>query len=96
FNDIDKLILYKEDILGKLIDYDKRKSTSFMNTLKVYIFNNSNLLSTSKKLFIHRNTLIYRINKIKTILEKDIDDPIIKNELMNAIMINNYLNYLKS
>ncbi|CEJ73976.1 transcriptional regulatory protein [[Clostridium] sordellii] len=96
FNDIDKLSLYKEDILGKLIDYDKRKSTSFMNTLKVYIFNNSNLLSTSKKLFIHRNTLIYRINKIKTILEKDIDDPIIKNELMNAIMINNYLNYLKS
>ncbi|MFR4767367.1 MAG: hypothetical protein ACLUAF_15645 [Paraclostridium sordellii] len=34
FNDIDKLSLYKEDILGKLIDYDKRKSTSFMNTLK--------------------------------------------------------------
>ena len=26
FNDIDKLSLYKEDILGKLIDYDKRKS----------------------------------------------------------------------
>ncbi|MEG2789440.1 MAG: PucR family transcriptional regulator ligand-binding domain-containing protein [Romboutsia sp.] len=96
FEDIDNLKTYKDEVLGKLIEYDKNKNSNFTETLKMYLFHNSNLVNTANKLFIHRNTLIYRMNKIKSIIDKDIEKPLIKNELINAIMIQDYLNYLEN
>lgn len=96
FKDIDKLKQYKNKNLGKLVSHDENKSAELLETLKVYLFNNCNLINTSKALYIHRNTLIYRVNKIKSVLDNALDDPIKKNELMNSIMINEYLNFLEN
>ena len=43
-------------------------------TLKAYLKNNCSPANTSKELFIHRNTLIYRINKIMRLCHYDIYD----------------------
>lgn len=56
-----------------------------------YPLGSGNLINTSKEMFIHRNTLIYRLNKIKTMIKGSLENPIFKNELMNAIMIYDYL-----
>ncbi|MGL5244075.1 MAG: helix-turn-helix domain-containing protein, partial [Sarcina sp.] len=82
---------YHDDILGELIEYDKSNNTKFLYTITQYLLNNCNLIKTSQVMFIHRNTLIYRLNKIKTILNKDLEDPMDRLELLNAIMISNYL-----
>ncbi|HEX9060179.1 MAG TPA: helix-turn-helix domain-containing protein [Clostridia bacterium] len=48
-----------------LIAYDKDNGTNFLETLKQYIFYSSSPGEAAKILNIHRNTLFYRIGKIK-------------------------------
>ena len=43
-------------------------------SLDCYFACNCNVSETAKALFIHRNTLIYRIDKIKSILGRDLKD----------------------
>lgn len=57
--------------LGKIYEHDKLNKTSYMSTLENYFYHNKNVSETSKTMFLHRNTLIYRIEKIKEILNMD-------------------------
>jgi purine catabolism regulator len=58
--------------LGKIYDHDKLQGTTYLDTLDCYFHSNHNLSETAKALFIHRNTIIYRIEKIKEILNTDL------------------------
>lgn len=51
----------------------------------------SNLLKTSESLFIHRNTLIYRLNLIRNKLYKNIDDSLVRHELFLSIIAAKFL-----
>ncbi|WP_249175355.1 PucR family transcriptional regulator [Clostridium tyrobutyricum] len=62
------------EVLGKLVEYDKKNTTKLVNTLNEYIKQNCNLIKTSNMLFIHKNTLKYRIKRIEEILECDLKD----------------------
>ncbi|MGV3487119.1 MAG: CdaR family transcriptional regulator [Tuberibacillus sp.] len=44
---------------------------NFLNTMEVFFENNLNISKTAQKLFIHRNTLIYRLDKIQEITGYD-------------------------
>lgn len=90
-NDLELLKAYSQKVLGKLMQSER--SIELLETLRIYLMNDCNLVKTSKALFIHRNTLIYRLNKIKNQLEGDLEDPLFKNELMNVMMIQDYLKY---
>ena len=54
---------------------DKDKGTEYMKTLRIYLDNQCNVMQTSKQLFIHRSTVLYRLDKIKQILGSDLKDP---------------------
>ncbi len=58
--------------LGRICRHDKIQGTNYMITLENFFINNLNLTETSKAMFIHRNTLIYRMEKIKEILNTDL------------------------
>lgn len=58
---------YYNNILGSIENH-----TDYINILEVYLGEDCNLLSTAEKLFIHRNTLTYRINKIEKILNRNL------------------------
>lgn len=60
--------------LLSLIHYDNLNSTEYFMTLKTYLGANRNAVQTSKDLYIHRNTINYRLNKIKEISSIDLDD----------------------
>jgi len=53
----------------KLKEYDKKKE--LIETLTIYIEENGEGSTAAKKLFIHRNTLSYRLDKIQSITGKD-------------------------
>ncbi|MGX7151200.1 PucR family transcriptional regulator [Enterococcus ureasiticus] len=59
--------------LNTLLAYDKDNKTSFTPTLKAYLAHHLNIATTSRALFIHRNTLLYRIDKIKGLLPVDLE-----------------------
>lgn len=46
-----------------------------MKTLRVYLDHNLNTVQSAKALFIHRSTFLYRLERIKAILETDFEDP---------------------
>ncbi|PYZ92318.1 transcriptional regulator [Salipaludibacillus keqinensis] len=50
---------------------DTKGNRDLLNTLDVYITNNCQVNKTAKELFVHRNTLTYRLDKIRTITGKD-------------------------
>ena len=78
---------YLEKELKGLKNEDYIKGTCFYNTLKEYLLNGNNVSMTSKKLFIHRNTMIYRLGKIVELLGVDINDPLVSRHLLLSIIL---------
>lgn len=91
-NDIEEIRQFYLYNLGILITYDRENKAELLNTLHQYLLCNSNLVKTSQALFIHRNTLLYRLNQIRDLLHKDLDDAMVKLDLFNSIIAKNYLN----
>ena len=58
--------------LGGLIQYDKNNGTDLYDFLKIYIDNDGSVKKTADDLFIHRNTVNYKISKIESIINMDI------------------------
>jgi purine catabolism regulator len=56
-----------DEYLGKLIEYDLAHSTDLLATLCIVIETDGHLKEAAQKLFIHYNTLRYRLKKIKEI-----------------------------
>jgi len=54
-----------------LTEYDKEHGSDLLGTLSSYIEANGDLVSASKMLFQHANTVRYRVAKIKSLLEID-------------------------
>ena len=78
---------YLERELCNLKKEDYAKGTDFYNTLKEYLLHGNNVSMTSKKLFIHRNTMIYRLGKINEILGVDINAPAVSQRLMLSMIL---------
>lgn len=81
---------YVESKIGKLIKMDKMQEGDLCDTLETYLNCNCNVNSASESLFIHRNTMRYRMDKIKKILEDDINDMSVLLELKLAFAIKRY------
>lgn len=60
--------------LLKLIDYDKKNSTEFVHSFHIYLRNFKNIKDSATALNIHRNTMFYRVEKIESILNVDLND----------------------
>jgi len=60
---------FYEETLGQLEAYDKKYQTDYLSTLKVYLDNNASVQEVAKETFVHRNTINYKIKKIKEILQ---------------------------
>lgn len=79
-------------ILEPIIENDNRnKEVNSINILETYFNENCNVTSTADKLFLHRNTLKYRIKKIEELLGRDLRNFNDCNELKMAIEIGKVL-----
>lgn len=61
--------------LLKLKKADEDSRSEYMKTLKTYLDVNLSATRAAEELFIHRSTFLYRLEKIKEILQSDLDDP---------------------
>ena len=55
--------IFIEEIFGDNVPYDLDEET--LNTLNKFFENNLNVSETSRQLFVHRNTLVYRLDKVQ-------------------------------
>jgi purine catabolism regulator len=65
----------RDDILGELLEYDKRQNGDLLLTLEGFFNANGHLTQTSELLHIHRNTLQYRLNRIAELTGLDMTQP---------------------
>lgn len=65
--------LISPDIL-RLEEAEGQYSFSLLETLRAYLECNCNLIRTAEHLYVHKNTLLYRLNHIKSILRCDVND----------------------
>ncbi len=61
-------------------------------TIRKFFENNLNVSETSRKLFVHRNTLVYRLEKIKKLTGLDLREFDHAIVFKVALMVNKYLN----
>lgn len=63
--------LCDDDIL-RLRHYDAEHDSNYFNTLKVYLQNERSITLAAEKLFVHKNTMLYRVSKLKELIEADL------------------------
>ena len=77
--------------LSSIIAYDSIHNSEYFETLKVYLNHGSSILETALIMNTHRNTINYRMRKIREILGKDLDDP---QYIFNLMLAYNIMDYL--
>jgi purine catabolism regulator len=62
-------------MLGPLLEYDREHDSELVKTLRVFLEQNQNLARTAKALFIHYNTMRYRLERIREMLGEPLEQP---------------------
>ena len=81
--------------IGRLIYQLPMPLDETLNTINKFFDNNLNISETSRQLFLHRNTLVYRLEKIQKSTGLDIrvfDDAL---TFKIALMVSSYMEFMK-
>lgn len=84
--------IFINEIFGNNVPMDFDEET--LTTINKFFENNLNVSETSRQLYVHRNTLVYRIEKLEKSTGLDIrvfDDAL---TFKIALMVANYMKYL--
>lgn len=77
------------DILQKLEESDARYHTEYIRTLQAFFAANQNVSRCAEIMNLHRNTVNYRLDRIRDLLDEDFDDYRIRLVLQLTIMKRN-------
>lgn len=77
----------------QLLQYDRANRSNYLQTLRVYLSNNCNMMQTARQLFLHRHTLINRLEKIEEISDLHLDDYYSRLYMSIALLLHDYFVY---
>lgn len=84
--------IFIEEVFGKNIPEELDDET--LTTINKFFDNNLNVSETSRQLYVHRNTLVYRIEKIQKSIGLDLRNFDDAMTFKIALMVVNYMKYL--
>jgi len=73
--------------LHKLIEFDRKKSTNYVETLRAYLESDLKPAKAMKRLYIQRSTFIYRLDRIGEITGADFEDAKVKTHFLIAFRL---------
>ena len=73
--DLPNVQRYCSQIIGPLVEYDESHNSNLVHTIDAYYGHHGNISQTAETLFIHRNTLLYRLDRIQALTGQKLDDP---------------------
>ena len=97
--DMEAMEDYCLSVLGPIIHYDKFHASGLLTALDSYMNNNLSVAKTAQELFIHKNTLRYRLNKIANFTNTsftNIDDIVnfsIALKIYHYLSLNNHFSH---
>ncbi len=72
---LDEVARFVRRWIGTLLAYDADRNADLVRTLTHYLDRGGNYVATSASLIVHRNTLKYRLQRIRQITGLDLSDP---------------------
>ncbi|WP_238885973.1 PucR family transcriptional regulator [Clostridium sp. YIM B02551] len=93
--DNEELMSIYNGVLKDLIEYDKKNNSDLVHTLDIFLAEDCNIGKTAEELFIHRNTLKYRITRIQEILSCDFENVNECFTLRLAYKIKKFIGYVE-
>lgn len=81
------LCLYIHPALRILESYDEKNGSGLLMTLGVYLKNGESIKETADALYLHRNSVVYRLNKIEEIGRISLQDPEVRFGLRLGLLI---------
>lgn len=90
-DDQGEIIEYCNNKLNKIEEYDHVNGTFLKETILAYYMNGFNTVKTAENLFIHRNSLMYRLRKIEELLEMELTDYMEYLDLVNCILVKQWM-----
>lgn len=60
------------DIVLPLVNYDRERGSGLVRTLSVYFETGANASEAAERLFLHRNSLLYRLERIQKLTGLDL------------------------
>lgn len=82
---------FADEVLDPIIQYEKKAHTQLMETMWTYFECDCNLQRTADKLFLHKNTVKYRLQRVEQLTGKSFANRFQSQELYNALMIYYFL-----
>jgi purine catabolism regulator len=89
FEDNPEMKAFLQETLGPILAHEN--SDEFLATLEEFFNHNGNLSQTAEALFIHRNTLTYRMERMTSISRLDLDNPDTRLAVQLALSIRRML-----
>lgn len=83
---------YIVETIEPLSEYDKLKGTDYVDVLSLYLQNNGKVNIVASMLFVHRNTINYKLKRIEEILKCDLSDYPTRVNLTIAFMLQKVFN----
>ena len=68
------VVKYSRSIVNKVREYDEKYNMEILNTVLMYLKCDYDIVKTSQKLFLHKNTIRYRLKKIESIINNSNSD----------------------
>lgn len=78
---------YCREMLGPVLDYDQKKQTDYAQILREYVETGGSVREMAQNRFCHRNTIHYKLQKIRELLPVDLDDMVKRSEILLAFQI---------
>ncbi|MCL4465969.1 MAG: helix-turn-helix domain-containing protein [Chloroflexi bacterium] len=83
----DELRRFHDEMLGRLVEYDRRNNAELVATLAAYFESNYSPTDAAERMHLHRNTFIYRLRRIRDVGGLDLEDPEARLALHLALRI---------
>ena len=86
-SDINVLSLAKHPLVLKLEKIDHTSGSKLCATLLEYLINERSVGKTAEKMYVHKNTVVYRIDKIRAMDMAEFENPLERQYLVQSLFL---------
>lgn len=78
---------YIRDMIGEIVEYDRKYNTTFLTTLEVFMKCNGSIRETAEYLGVHYNTVAYRLDRINRLFNINLSDQLQRISVELALLL---------
>ena len=64
-----------EELVRPLVERDRERRSDLVSTLRAYFASGGNASEAADQMFLHRNSMLYRLSRIQELTGLDLKDP---------------------